>query len=71
MSHSDALAEDFLLSTFVAAAQHYRRDTVLRPFPPNFISKKENVEEKDHTQLLRCIQRLPRVSHFHLCAGRE
>ena len=39
----DSISADFLCSIFISAAQSYRSDTVLRPFPKNFI--RENGEK--------------------------
>ena len=36
--NDDILAYDFLTSIFVCAANSYRHDTVLRPFPPSYFN---------------------------------
>ncbi|XP_029378900.1 protein mono-ADP-ribosyltransferase PARP16 isoform X1 [Echeneis naucrates] len=36
--HRDPVAADLRCSLFVAAAQNYKRDSLLRPFPPRYIS---------------------------------
>ncbi|MED6267261.1 hypothetical protein CHARACLAT_010408 [Characodon lateralis] len=36
--HRDPVAADLRCSLFVAAAQSYKRDSLLRPFPPRYTS---------------------------------
>ncbi|XP_067090590.1 protein mono-ADP-ribosyltransferase PARP16 isoform X2 [Osmerus mordax] len=53
--HRDPVAADLRCSLFVAAAQNYKRDSVLRPFPPRYIS----VDSKEFDELLREVSSLP------------
>uniref|UniRef100_A0A1A8EVY4 Poly [ADP-ribose] polymerase n=1 Tax=Nothobranchius korthausae TaxID=1143690 RepID=A0A1A8EVY4_9TELE len=56
--HRDPVAADFRCSLFVAAAQSYKRDSLLRPFPPRYISLKI---QKDFEDLLADVDSLPGV----------
>lgn len=47
--HRDPVAADLRCSLFVAAAQSYKRDSLLRPFPPRYISG----ETKEFEELVR------------------
>lgn len=47
--HRDPVAADLRCSLFVAAAQNYKRDSLLRPFPPRYISS----DNKDFEELVR------------------
>lgn len=50
--HLDPVAADLRCSLFVAAVQNYKRDSVLRPFPPRYLTG----ETKDFEELVRdCI----------------
>lgn len=47
--HLDPVAADLRCSLFVAAVQNYKRDSVLRPFPPRYLKG----EIKDFEELVR------------------
>lgn len=47
--HRDPVAADLRCSLFVAAAQNYKRDSLLRPFPPRYLSG----DNKDFEDLVR------------------
>lgn len=47
--HRDPVAADLRCSLFVAAAQNYKRDSLLRPFPGKYLSG----ENKDFEELVR------------------
>lgn len=47
--HRDPVAADLRCSLFVAAAQNYKRDSLLRPFPPRYITG----DNKDFEELVR------------------
>lgn len=47
--HRDPVAADLRCSLFVAAAQSYKRDSLLRPFPPRYISG----DNKEFEELVR------------------
>lgn len=47
--HRDPVAADLRCSLFVAAAQNYKRDSLLRPFPAKYLSG----ENKDFEDLVR------------------
>uniref|UniRef100_A0A8C6U2N0 Poly [ADP-ribose] polymerase n=1 Tax=Neogobius melanostomus TaxID=47308 RepID=A0A8C6U2N0_9GOBI len=55
--HRDPVAADLRCSLFVAAAQNYKRDSLLRPFPPRYISE----DNKDFEELLVDVKSLPGV----------
>lgn len=55
--HRDPVAADLRCSLFVAAAQNYKRDSLLRPFPPRYISE----DDKDFEELLSDVKSLPGV----------
>lgn len=55
--HRDPVAADLRCSLFVAAAQNYKRDSLLRPFPPHYISE----DNKDFEELLADVKSLPGV----------
>ncbi|KAJ8343498.1 hypothetical protein SKAU_G00308270 [Synaphobranchus kaupii] len=55
--HRDPVAADLRCSLFVAAALSYRRDSVLRPFPPRYV----NGGSKDFEALLTDVSSLPGV----------
>ncbi|KAM9854418.1 protein mono-ADP-ribosyltransferase PARP16 isoform 1-T1 [Aulostomus maculatus] len=55
--HRDPIAADLRCSLFVAAAQNYKRDSLLRPFPPRYISG----DTKDFEELLADVTSLPGV----------
>ena len=46
--HRDPVAADLRCSLFVAAAQNYKRDSLLRPFPPRYMSD----DNKDFEELV-------------------
>lgn len=46
--HRDPVAADLRCSLFVAAAQSYKRDSLLRPFPPRYLGP----DTKDFEQLV-------------------
>ncbi|XP_006628865.1 protein mono-ADP-ribosyltransferase PARP16 [Lepisosteus oculatus] len=54
---SDPVAADLRCSLFVSAAQSYKRDSVLRPFPPRYVSG----ENKDFDALLADVSSIPSV----------
>lgn len=47
--HRDPVAADLRFSLFVAAAQSYKRDSLLRPFPPRYLTG----DIKDFEELVR------------------
>lgn len=47
--HRDPVAADLRCSLFVAAAQSYKRDSLLRPFPPRYLRG----DVKDFDELVR------------------
>ena len=47
------VAADLVWSLFYSALSSYRHDSVLRPFPPDFMA---GVEDKDFTALVSVIQ---------------
>lgn len=47
--HRDPVAADLRCSLFVAAAQSYKRDSLLRPFPPRY----SRADIKDFDELVR------------------
>lgn len=47
--HRDPVAADLRCSLFVAAAQSYKRDSLLRPFPPRYVT----ADNKDFEELVR------------------
>ncbi|XP_049964745.1 protein mono-ADP-ribosyltransferase PARP16 [Schistocerca serialis cubense] len=51
----DLLAADVKWSLFVAACQHYRHDTCLKPFPPKFLKE----DSKDIDSLRDVVDRTP------------
>ncbi|XP_012735880.1 protein mono-ADP-ribosyltransferase PARP16 [Fundulus heteroclitus] len=53
----DPVAADLRCSLFVAAAQSYKRDSLLRPFPPRYTSG----DTKDFEELLADVNSLPGV----------
>ncbi|KAG9341897.1 hypothetical protein JZ751_018214 [Albula glossodonta] len=55
--HRDPVAADLRCSLFVAAALSYKRDSVLRPFPPRYI----NGDNKEFEALLADVNSLPGV----------
>lgn len=55
--HRDPVAADLRLSLFVAAAQNYKRDSLLRPFPPRYTCG----DDKDFEELLADVNSLPGV----------
>ncbi|XP_075996804.1 protein mono-ADP-ribosyltransferase PARP16 [Genypterus blacodes] len=55
--HRDPVAADLRCSLFVAAAQSYKRDSLLRPFPPSYCSQ----ENKHFEELLADVRSLPGV----------
>ncbi|KAF3688694.1 Mono [ADP-ribose] polymerase PARP16 [Channa argus] len=55
--HRDPVAADLRCSLFVAAAQNYKRDSLLRPFPPTYT----NGDSKDFEELLADVKSLPGV----------
>ncbi|XP_039629484.1 protein mono-ADP-ribosyltransferase PARP16 [Polypterus senegalus] len=56
----DLLAADLKCSLLVSAAQSYRRDSVLRPFPPQYI----NSEEKEFDALLADVLSLSSLREY-------
>ncbi|KAK1888311.1 Protein mono-ADP-ribosyltransferase PARP16 [Dissostichus eleginoides] len=65
--HRDPVAADLRCSLFVAAAQNYKRDSLLRPFPPRYISS----DNKDFEELLADVQSLPGVRELVRLRPRE
>ncbi|XP_048732286.1 protein mono-ADP-ribosyltransferase PARP16-like [Ostrea edulis] len=59
------LATDLRWSLFVAALYSYRFDTVLKPFPSQFL--KEN-GEKDMKKLERTVDKVPKLSELKSCS---
>ncbi|KAM9808328.1 protein mono-ADP-ribosyltransferase PARP16 [Neosynchiropus ocellatus] len=55
--HRDPVAADLRCSLFVAAALHYKRDSLLRPFPPRYTCE----DAKDFDDLLVDVNSLPGV----------
>ncbi|XP_061825317.1 protein mono-ADP-ribosyltransferase PARP16 isoform X2 [Nerophis lumbriciformis] len=55
--HRDPVAADLRCSLFVAAAQNYKKDSLLRPFPPRYI----NDDTKDFDALLTDVNSFPGV----------
>ncbi|KAL2093387.1 hypothetical protein ACEWY4_010699 [Coilia grayii] len=55
--HRDPVAADLRLSLFLAALQSYKRDSVLRPFPPLYLT----ATNKDFEGLLKDASSLPGV----------
>ncbi|XP_066557352.1 protein mono-ADP-ribosyltransferase PARP16 [Amia ocellicauda] len=53
----DPVAADLRCSLFIAAAQSYKRDSVLRPFPPSYVSG----ENKEFDALLEDVSSVPGV----------
>ncbi|KAM4618318.1 protein mono-ADP-ribosyltransferase PARP16 isoform 2-T2 [Polymixia lowei] len=49
--HRDPVAADLRCSLFVAAAQNYKRDSLLRPFPPRYISGENKEFEELYAKL--------------------
>lgn len=56
----DLLAEDLHCSFFISALQSYKRDSVLRPFPPKYLSG----EHKDFDGLLADVGHLPSLTEL-------
>ncbi|XP_064785240.1 protein mono-ADP-ribosyltransferase PARP16-like isoform X1 [Oncorhynchus masou masou] len=56
--HRDPVAADLRCSLFVAAAQNYKRDSVLRPYPPRYIRDRDT---KEFDELLSDVSSLPGV----------
>lgn len=56
---SDLLALDFEINLLVCAAQSYKHETVLKPFPSTLLSDSNN--EKNYKQLLNALWSLPPV----------
>ncbi|XP_028814342.1 protein mono-ADP-ribosyltransferase PARP16 [Denticeps clupeoides] len=55
--HRDPVAADLRCSLFLAAVQSYKRDSVLRPFPPQYV----HGDNKDFDALLKDVSSLPGV----------
>ncbi|KAM9495511.1 protein mono-ADP-ribosyltransferase PARP16 isoform 1-T1 [Clarias gariepinus] len=55
--HLDPVAADLRCSLFVAAVQNYKRDSVLRPFPPPYLRG----EIKDFEELQKDVSSLPSI----------
>uniref|UniRef100_H3D868 Poly [ADP-ribose] polymerase n=1 Tax=Tetraodon nigroviridis TaxID=99883 RepID=H3D868_TETNG len=55
--HRDPVAADLRCSLFAAAAQSYKRDSLLRPFPPRYLRG----DVKDFDELLADVKSLPGV----------
>ncbi|XP_019712669.1 protein mono-ADP-ribosyltransferase PARP16 isoform X3 [Hippocampus comes] len=55
--HRDPVAADLRCSLFIAAAQNYKKDSLLRPFPPRYIHK----DSKDFDALLADVNSFPGV----------
>eukprot|EP00047_Mylnosiga_fluctuans_P011058 m.19407 g.19407 ORF g.19407 m.19407 type:complete len:183 (+) comp3436_c0_seq2:3-551(+) len=53
------LEGDLEVSVFAAAAQSFRWDTLLRPFPPTHVRTEAGVAEKCRDELLETLARLP------------
>ncbi|XP_045561981.1 protein mono-ADP-ribosyltransferase PARP16 isoform X2 [Salmo salar] len=56
--HRDPVAADLRCSLFVAAAQSYKRDSLLRPYPPRYI---RDTDTKEFDELLSDVSSLPGV----------
>lgn len=56
---SDLLSLDFELNTLISAAQSYKHESVLKPFPTTFLSESNN--DKDYQHLLSTVLTLPPV----------
>ncbi|MEQ2260392.1 hypothetical protein XENORESO_015644 [Xenotaenia resolanae] len=56
--HRDPVAADLRCSLFVAAAQSYKRDSLLRPFPPRYTSG----DIKDFEGLVRALVTMKSLS---------
>lgn len=65
--HRDPVAADLRCSLFVAAAQNYKRDSLLRPFPAKYLSG----ENKDFEDLLADVKSLPGVRELVRLRPRE
>jgi len=61
-NRSDLLALDFEINLLICAAQSYKHETVLKPFPSTFLSDSNN--NKNYTQLLNAIESLPPLSEW-------
>lgn len=58
----DPAASDMLLTLCCAAANSYRQDTALRPFPPPFVQAAETLEsERDVAALREALVTVPRL----------
>ncbi|XP_077566667.1 protein mono-ADP-ribosyltransferase PARP16 [Stigmatopora nigra] len=55
--HRDPVAADLRCSLFVAAAQTYKKDSLLRPFPPRYLHQ----DNKDFDTLLEDVNSFPGV----------
>ncbi|KAF4081389.1 hypothetical protein AMELA_G00160660 [Ameiurus melas] len=55
--HLDPVAADLRCSLFVSAVQNYKRDSVLRPFPPRYLRG----EIKDFEELQKDVSSLPSI----------
>ncbi|ESO82417.1 hypothetical protein LOTGIDRAFT_198000 [Lottia gigantea] len=60
----DRLSSDIKLSLFSAALQSYRHDTVLRPFPPQFI---KSDTEKDNSKLSKVFSEILKLTKLVPC----
>ncbi|XP_003967755.1 protein mono-ADP-ribosyltransferase PARP16 isoform X2 [Takifugu rubripes] len=65
--HRDPVAADLRCSLFVAAAQSYKRDSLLRPFPPRYL----RADIKDFEELLADVKSLPGVRELVRLRARE
>uniref|UniRef100_A0A3Q3FDD4 Poly [ADP-ribose] polymerase n=1 Tax=Labrus bergylta TaxID=56723 RepID=A0A3Q3FDD4_9LABR len=65
--HRDPVAADLRCSLFVAAAQNYKKDSLLRPFPPRYLSG----DNKDFDELLADVNSLPGVRELVRLRPRE
>lgn len=62
----DFLATDLRWSFFVAALYSYRFDTVLKPFPPQFLNENG---EKDMKKLERVVDKVPKLNQLESSNG--
>ncbi|KAM8891613.1 protein mono-ADP-ribosyltransferase PARP16 isoform 3-T3 [Spinachia spinachia] len=65
--HRDPVAADLRCSLFVAAAQSYKRDSLLRPFPPRYTSG----DNKNFEELLADVHSLPGVRELVQLRARD
>ncbi|XP_022106191.1 mono [ADP-ribose] polymerase PARP16-like [Acanthaster planci] len=61
---SDETAADLQWSLFQSALNSYRRDSVLRPFPPTLPASTPNNQEKDYTALKSVADEVPNLRNL-------